>query len=818
MPGPWDKYSQPQSQDQSGPWAKYQTQSPSDDSGPSAADRANTAIQGFGQMASAGYLPELTAAAGSLVPDPNAALDAKLKAQGVTINQPDDTYASRRDASRQQQTDMADKDPAAYYAGGVAGAIASAPAYGAALKGLGIAKNIAPVASDAGFMAKAANLGSRAVQAGREGAALGLVSNPNTQVGDDGLNLPGRIVNSVTTGGLSAAIPGAVDLVKGAAGAVGDAAKWGGTKLLSSLGGVKPDVIKEYAQFSDRINAAPSVDALKQISDDFVGKLNSDVEAKKISLDQAQDAFKGFQSDLKDTYRTAGYDARDAVTSAQQTLKDSHNARLQQLSGDVYDTVGQLKSDVQKQSEQALDTLKQSNAKVDLSPVYDQIDQTAAKLRDAGTDESHAVADRLDAYKARLTQQSGDSIAAPAAKKLIQGLDQITEYSPMAGSFDKAKNGAFKEIRGTLDQTLKDAVTEYRDAMAPVAKDASLLSRVQDFGDKQTAAGILNRIDAPNQMDRRAALQELGKRYGTDFVTAAKPENLPEQQILNKAQANVESLRPDRVADKVDQTLASSRQNSQLQSAQGAYDQAQKNLAPFKSLSPNAAGQTQAQQKLMQLSKGKNIELEDMFNQLGKLTDTNFSQAMKDRNVLAAFEKGATNGSRNTLMGSLIGFTIGGVGGAAAGGASGRVMDQWGPAVTKKILDGAIQVSKSPTVASISNLDLPEPVKRNMVIGLENYLSKEKIPVNRSMVASNPSDQNQGANRGVAGANPPKGEDKWAQTGLQNLGIKDSTIQQQLLSSPQGKKLLVQASDLKPGSAAMQKINQQIQLQLRGAQ
>jgi hypothetical protein len=48
-----------------------------------------------------------------------------------------------------------------------------------------------------------------------------------------------------------------------------------------------------------------------------------------------------------------------------------------------------------------------------------------------------------------------------------------------------------------------------------------------------------------------------------------------------------------------------------------------------------------------------------MFQRLGKMTDTDFIQAMHDRRILDTFEKGATNGSRNTLMGGVIGFLFG---------------------------------------------------------------------------------------------------------------------------------------------------------------
>jgi hypothetical protein len=375
----------------------------------------------------------------------------------------------------------------------------------------------------------------------------------------------------------------------------------------------------------------------------------------------------------------------------------------------------------------------------------------------------------------------------------------------MAGAFDQAKNAAFKDVRSALDQSVKAKVAEYAKAMEPVASDTDLLNRVQGFGDRQSGVGLLQRINAPNQLENRAALDQLGQRYGTDFVSGAQAENLPQYSTLQKAQAAQDALRPDLVANKIDQTLANSRQKAVLDQAQADYDAAQEKLAPFKPLAPNAAGQTTAQQKLEQLGKGNNIELTDMFQKLGQLSNTDFVQAMKDQNTLAAFRKGATNGSRNTMLGALVGWAFGGMPGAAIGGEAGHVVDQWGPAITKRVLDGAVKVANNPTVSTISQLSLPEPVKRNMVVGLENYFTNGNRQVTPAQMLPEVAEQKP-INR-----SPAKGPDAWAQQGLSKLGIQDQGLASRLLADPKGKQLLIQASDLKPGSKAMQNLLNQIQ-------
>lgn len=61
-----------------------------------------------------------------------------------------------------------------------------------------------------------------------------------------------------------------------------------------------------------------------------------------------------------------------------------------------------------------------------------------------------------------------------------------------------------------------------------------------------------------------------------------------------------------------------------------------------------------------------------------------------------------------------------------------------------------------------------------------------------------------------------KGEARWANDGAQKLKLSDADAQS-LTATPKGKRLLIQASDLKPGSPAMQRVYEQIQKELKGA-
>lgn len=699
-----------------------------------------------------------------------------------------------------------------------------------------------------------------------------------------------------------------------AAQALGDSAKWAGTKVLSSLGGVKPAVIKEYAQFANRINAAPSLEALKDISDEYVGKLAQDVEKNKLSVDQAKELLASHKQDLaaykneiglqygEDASRSTdalkeaksnlstledkasndvtqkNYELKQSLKDAQNKLDSEHGAFVQalkdktaptDLAPQVVDAVDSLKKKVVDGSSAAFDALKDSAASMPKQTLLNEIDnhiqnQLIQGKAPVGSQAEGAIKS-LQALKSQI-DSLGDHLSMPDLKKIVQGLDKDINWTGGAGDFTDAASREKMGIRGSIDSYLKATSDKYNELMAPVSDASKLLSQVSGhYGTEAKAYSRLASIASKSPGDREL-LYKLGQEIGQDFQTPVEQhlrarsllsdptaleqikQSHPSYQDIQNLQAELaQRMRPGFKESQVQSALTGSQQAQRLANAQAAADQftpraraerlaaaetsspqaqalanaqtgldkaqtglaqSQERLAPFKPLAPNIAGQTQAQQKLMTLGKGGNIELEDMFQRLGKLTNTDFVQAMKDQHTLAQFQKGATNGSRNTLMGALAGFVFGGPAGIATGGVAGRAIDQYGPAMTKKVLDAAIRVSESPSVATIKALDLPEPIKRNMIIGLENYLAnggQSTLGESALRSVADQDNEDEKVNR-----SPAKGPEAWARKGLQNLGISDASAEK-LLQDPKAKELLIQASDLSPNSRAMNKIKSQIQ-------
>jgi hypothetical protein len=148
---------------------------------------AQTALESYGNSATLGYLPNLQALAGKLIPNPNAELDEKLKAEGFDVKgAPEQTYIKARDENIARQKLQASQNPVASGVGTAAGIVASAVGTG----GLGA-------------VAKGASGVKRLAAATKAGAVLGGLANPGDVKGDVALlQLDDRIKNAAVGAGL----------------------------------------------------------------------------------------------------------------------------------------------------------------------------------------------------------------------------------------------------------------------------------------------------------------------------------------------------------------------------------------------------------------------------------------------------------------------------------------------------------------------------------------------------------------------------------------------------------------------------------------
>ena len=141
-----------------------------------------------------------------------------------------------------------------------------------------------------------------------------------------------------------------------------------------------------------------------------------------------------------------------------------------------------------------------------------------------------------------------------------------------------------------------------------------------------------------------------------------------------------------------------------------------------------------AEAKLKAVGQGK-IKASRTLKELSELADKDFEDMVGAWADASAFERGAFNGSRNVNLWTVLGhIAVGGILGGgpvgmAAGAVMGGMMDVYGPAVTKKILDQVIK-AKQLNEAAIRKFDLPENVKADLLRGFQQAIITDKASEN----------------------------------------------------------------------------------------
>ncbi len=178
-------------------------------------------IEGFGQGALMGYLPQAQAGVEMLTPNPSQDVDDDLRAQGFKISQPDDSYVNLRDQNVKRMALEGQEHPVAQAVGNVGGAVAAAPMMGGALKAV------------PGLGAPASGLLGRLTQAAGGGAIMGAAQNPGDEEGKiDPVQAGARFENAKTGAKFGVA-----------AQAVGEAAG----KTIKIVKGM-PDFLRDFAE------------------------------------------------------------------------------------------------------------------------------------------------------------------------------------------------------------------------------------------------------------------------------------------------------------------------------------------------------------------------------------------------------------------------------------------------------------------------------------------------------------------------------------------------------------------------------------------
>lgn len=252
------------------------------------------ALQGFGNQAALGYLPQIQAATEPVIQGildfvGGDKTDQRLQEQGFDVqNLPNKSYVQRRDEYIASGQRMAQEHPTAHFSGSVAGGIA-----GGAGGGRLIAKAI-------GTAGRAATVGSRVKDAVAAGAAFGAARNPGDTKGEiSPLQIGERATNAAQDALTGAAFQGGAEVVGKVGKAVKDAAKnvrfMSQMKALKSSGAMLKDFRKNLGNKRANELGQTMIDQ-KLVS---VGDTVEDIARK------AEDAVKASSTRLDDIYSQA---------------------------------------------------------------------------------------------------------------------------------------------------------------------------------------------------------------------------------------------------------------------------------------------------------------------------------------------------------------------------------------------------------------------------------------------------------------------------------------------------------------------------------
>lgn len=833
-------------------WSPLETESEESDGPLSAfvAKAANSALLG--------YAPEIYAGGKQIYEDIKSVLPGGSPADKTVYDREIEKYRAN-DAS------LEENNPVSSFAGSLVGYAAP---------GSSIAKGIRSARGAVGLAPQAASFLGKTAILGTEGAVMGALERPSTN--QDIVNIPERLKNALVGGAFGAAMPIGIEGIKQGFKAIPTLAK----KTTAILGGVSEDNISAFLKEPERyLNAKPRDEVLATITS-LVDDINTKVDDGKLSVKDAQEGLRWAGQQIKETASENHAIARDQLRQAEQRLRDKFVDSVNdlkakpaptQLQGQIDDTLRGMKEENIKASGESFDILQgeigarqnAENKSIRLvkDPAKESIEAIEKKVIDEfeppkttinvrgvysslkakvkelsarnSADAKAAVKDLIkymDDIKAKTADPDGNPtwwLDAAEAKRIVQDLDSDVkswDSSKIAGQFDDKYNQTMKQVRYKLDDKLKKEFPEYRKKMSEISERSKLLGETSKrFGKPELAFSRLSNIASDKAKFDRDLLSKLGKYTGqdldtpiADFVKTQKmlkdpkkleslKRSLPEFDQLTDAQKLEKLALLDKSPKAFRSKLSKSPSFKELKMAQKDFDAALVDKDKIKGWTKSTVDG-----KLNAVMRGKTY-VRGQLETLGKMSNQDLVKMVDNLKVSEAFEKEFRIGSRNVNLFTALGmgFIGGGPIGLIVGAATGAMVDRYGPALTKKILIATSKVQGSPSVQKLSKLGLPKSIAQELTDSFYASLIGSAIQENKkNTVIKN------------------KGETKWAQDGMRNIELfaqqKEnldilSQIQKLDQTDPEVKKLLIEASDFKPGSIGFQKVIDKLnQLKTRG--
>lgn len=671
---------------------------------PEPVSNTEAALRGAGQGATLGFEDELAGAA-------HAPLGAIKKIGGYLGVEPSKTdedianYEMARNKEREANQRAETDHPYVYGGSQFAGAAI-------------------PTVLSGGLGAEA-TLGEMALSGARFGAASGLGgSNADTSKGlveDTGM---GAGVGGV----IGAAVPLAGKyVVKPVAGAIAESpvgqmpakvTQYLAKKFGKVYANVPEEMTQEYIDRGGNISARPADQIMDDLSSRYE-KAQSGLDSAKIANESAKDAAGEAKFNAQNEFVDQRFQAKNAADEAKAELDQSfaakkealQNSNVQHLKEPITKSIDELKSQVIKGSQDAMEVLGKQQGAVQIAPILQTLDEQIKGMTINDTPVSKTAVNSINELQGLRQRLSGlgEEISFKQAKAAIKQLDDDITYSSKNGEFTPQVDRATQAVRKAFDTVLKEQSPEYAEAMKPVAQKAQLLEELtKNFGTDQQVIGKLNNIHSEvGQQVHLPQLQALGEQTGQDFVTPIQAhsanmetlstpskmqeiqQSLPEFQKHQQASAHYDSLMNPAARRQVAEAPGVTRANDLLAKRQVELEAAQDQANVMRPLNPQTV-----QSRMKALTGARNYGAENTFSDIDQATGQNFSGEIKDRALLDQFRKADTQGSRKVAAGAAAGFAVGGAPGAAVGAALGGVADRYAGQTFKAALDTGIGIEK----------------------------------------------------------------------------------------------------------------------------
>lgn len=438
---------------------------------------------------------------------------------------------------------------------------------------------------------------------------------------------------------------------------------------------------KDLARYVERKEAVSALEgAPDELRQEILEKVRPQVEGIKERAASAKLLKKEAEFDFK---------------QSQRELLDQKKATLLDSSGDVSKAVEGLRQRAVQASQDITEGLAGNVVK--LENARNKILEKAAEFETFGTDEAKRVASKLRDYMDDLSKEAADgNVDALIIKQRIKGLDQVTSYNPNASQFDNLLNRGYKDLRYTLDDELKSQIPAYAKAMKPVAEDFSLLSKLNRYGDENSALRSLANFGTDTKMAiDLPLLKKLESRVGGQF-TGKIDEYLDALKINKQAGRLVKDdleqfkglLKSPQYRTKIAQNLHDSPEFQSLINAQMEEIASKAGLDSLEGLTPASL------KSLFKQAGRGDLEALRKVGVLEKaLNDPTISRMVEDVGIKEALDKGFTRGAKNTVfwgtLGEVVGRMLGGTPfvGGALGAIWGGIVDKHGPKIAKMLVD-----------------------------------------------------------------------------------------------------------------------------------